>query len=327
MKNTDENVLSTASIVIPHTAHHKNPQKITINFESITPDMAREFLEKNSQKQRKVNARSVKSYADQMRKGLWYGDNGESIKFSHSGLIDGQHRLLGVIEYGKPVVMMVMRGLPDEHILAMDMGKKRNLSDILKIHGHEPVKGLSNSMIATLLNGIYVTKAYIESGAQSNSMRLAIPRGAQGAPLEIFEFFMANPSIAQSVAKLKNYKIASITKQFPIGPLLLSWYIVNSIDEEVADTILRTFEEMTPQTPQGIDCPAYKVMQKITKMRAMGETLHRYEYPAMILWAMDNMINGLSQKRIDLKQKHMPSNGHQGSDVLKAHFEALELTQ
>ena len=80
----------------------------------ITPEMAKEFLAANAQNQRKVNKSRVAKYAGEMLNGTWIY-NGESIVITESGkLIDGQHRLLAVIESDIEIEVALITDVPDE---------------------------------------------------------------------------------------------------------------------------------------------------------------------------------------------------------------------
>jgi hypothetical protein len=329
MTQSENTVHSSATLVVPHTAHHKKPTKIEISFESVTPEQAKLWLAVNYASQRKVNRNTVTSYAEQMRKGLWYGDNGEAIKFSTTGLIDGQHRLLAVVEYGQPVVMLIIRGLPDEHMQAMDMGKKRSLADILKIHGHDPIKGISNHLLSSVVSGLYVVKSYIESEnpVDTESFRIYSNVRSRGTPIEIYDFFLANPQIAERLAKLSKHKIATMSKNFPAGPVVLAWFIADILDEKMASELLDTFVNLVPQSEQGVNCPAYRLLLKIRQLVESKEHPHKYEYPAYFLWAMDHMLQGKTASRVKLMQRHMPGRGHTRSSDLIDFFNDLEYTQ
>lgn len=101
---------------------------------AVTPALAGEWLAANTHN-RHLRPRVVTAYATDMANGDWQW-NGETIKFSRSGvLLDGQHRLAGVVEAGVCVPMLVVRGLPDEVQVTVDGGAKRSLPDILRLRG------------------------------------------------------------------------------------------------------------------------------------------------------------------------------------------------
>jgi len=110
---------------------------IQITKETITPELAEEFLKKNKSN-RPLSSKHVIALAGSIDRGEWMF-TGESIKFSESDtLLDGQHRLSAIVMAGIAVDMLVVRGLPDEAFHAIDIGiKKRGLSDVLAIAGEK----------------------------------------------------------------------------------------------------------------------------------------------------------------------------------------------
>jgi len=82
-------------------------------FVQITVEMAKGWLENNDHN-RKVTRSRVKEYAAEIKNGMWL-PNGESIIISASGrLLDGQHRLLAVVEANMPIEALVVTGVADE---------------------------------------------------------------------------------------------------------------------------------------------------------------------------------------------------------------------
>lgn len=117
--------------------------KITTTIEEITPGKAKRYLTCNKIN-RTVRELTVSAYARDMKMGNWLVTH-QGIAFDDKGnLIDGQHRLLAIIESGSIVKMAVTRGLPQTHfngteIFTMDVvdrGKTRTTGDQLTVlHG------------------------------------------------------------------------------------------------------------------------------------------------------------------------------------------------
>lgn len=100
---------------------------------TITPELAREYLAKNIDKNRPIRKAVVHAYAEQMKRGEWK-ITPQGISFDQKGrLIDGQHRLMAVIESGAKVPMYVTTGVPVDRMLMIDCGTKRTAADILSI--------------------------------------------------------------------------------------------------------------------------------------------------------------------------------------------------
>lgn len=110
---------------------------------TITPELAREYLAKNIDKNRPIRKAVVHAYAEQMKRGEWK-ITPQGISFDQKGrLIDGQHRLMAIIESGAKVPMYVTTGVPVDRMLMIDCGAKRTTADIL---------GIANPKLGNLYN-------------------------------------------------------------------------------------------------------------------------------------------------------------------------------
>lgn len=100
----------------------------------LTPADAREILERNT-RNRGMREDYVRKLAGAMERGEWVV-NGEPIQIADNGeLLNGQHRLSAIVASGETVAMLVVRGLPVTTQMTMDVGTRRNLSDVLALHG------------------------------------------------------------------------------------------------------------------------------------------------------------------------------------------------
>lgn len=115
----------------------------------ITPQIAEVWLARNTSN-RRVRKYTVKKYARDIAAGNW-DLNGESLKFSTEGvLLDGQHRLMAIIEAGKAIESDVRFGLPPSAYKNIDTHEKRRYADVLDI------KNISNStIVAAALKTVY----------------------------------------------------------------------------------------------------------------------------------------------------------------------------
>ena len=106
-----------------------------IETKIIGPEAATELLSKNT-KNRSAKKSNVTFLAKQMSEGKWR-NNGETLKFSKTNkLLDGQHRLLAVIECGVAQSFTIVKGLDDDVFATIDSGKRRDAADNLAIAGY-----------------------------------------------------------------------------------------------------------------------------------------------------------------------------------------------
>jgi hypothetical protein len=107
---------------------------MNVKIEVITPEIAKEYLQKNTENYRYLNRNRVISYARDIELGKWEF-NGESIKFNKSGiLVDGQHRLAAIVKANVPVKMLVVYDVDDD-VKIYDIAQARTITQIAKASG------------------------------------------------------------------------------------------------------------------------------------------------------------------------------------------------
>lgn len=119
--------------------------------EKVSPSLARKWLDQSvGQTQRGVRKNRVNKLAHAIESGQWQVTH-QGIALSDEGVVlDGQHRLLAIIQAGQTVEMMVMRDVPTEVFHSIDTGASRTPADSLKIAGYTDTNVLA-SVIRTLL--------------------------------------------------------------------------------------------------------------------------------------------------------------------------------
>lgn len=136
-----------------------------LELQAITPEYARYLLDKNYENNRTVRHSVVKQYARDMKNGNWvvglYDNQIAPICISKSGtLLDGQHRLLAIIEANVPVMMFVQTGLSEDAYTVMDNGVKRSTADVMR-------NSQNAYVLASFLKMVFATK-YGESPIASS---------------------------------------------------------------------------------------------------------------------------------------------------------------
>lgn len=116
-------------------ALHREPEPYTVMM-TFGPAEAREFLDKhNFGTQRNVRELVVQRYADDMANGRWIY-TGTPIQVGTDGsLLDGQHRLLAIVESGARLKFDVRYNIDPAAMTAIDIGAIRGLGDFLKMRG------------------------------------------------------------------------------------------------------------------------------------------------------------------------------------------------
>lgn len=102
----------------------------------VTPSLARQWLDKNADENRKPKVAKIPGMARDMQTGRWNSETGETLKFDEDGwLLDGQNRLLAVRMAGIPIKFDIAHGLKRSAMPTLDSGAARTAADALKISG------------------------------------------------------------------------------------------------------------------------------------------------------------------------------------------------
>jgi hypothetical protein len=116
------------------TAMYNIPQNITAAVILVTPKMAEEWLRNNPNNRRKSKP-AIHKLAQVICSGEWRC-NGETVIIDSTGrLLDGQHRLEGIILADKPAPVVVVQGVDPEVFDTIDQGRKRTNGDVFDILG------------------------------------------------------------------------------------------------------------------------------------------------------------------------------------------------
>ncbi|MGG6281854.1 hypothetical protein ACQ4M3_09810 [Leptolyngbya sp. AN03gr2] len=125
------------------TEEFRNIQKssfIYASTETITPELARRYLELVPQNQRSIKPSWVQNLVRRLKKGEW--QIGDPAKIDREGnVIDAQHRFTAIAESGVTVEMVILRGYPPESMQVLDLGRRRNADDVAKVQGVEGFTG------------------------------------------------------------------------------------------------------------------------------------------------------------------------------------------
>jgi hypothetical protein len=110
---------------------------IAITVELITPEVASHMLSTANVNNRRLRARYVMQYADDMTAGKWEKKPVAICFNTLKQLCNGQHTLHAIVESGMAQEMLVARNMTDRQIAMMDRGIARTLTDISHFLGQE----------------------------------------------------------------------------------------------------------------------------------------------------------------------------------------------
>lgn len=162
---------------------------------TMTPELAQKYLDNNFKGNRHVNKLQVAKYAFDMSEGRWQSDACPPIIVSRDGtLLDGQHRLLAVINSGCAVEMSIREGVDEAVFSAIDMGSSRRASQMIDIKYARSAESIARIMFA-LQEDVPVRTA-LSGRINRNGVSLALQNSV------ILPFIEANQYILQQYVLL-----------------------------------------------------------------------------------------------------------------------------
>lgn len=166
---------------------------ITTTIETITPQVAEEYLRHNTKNRYgcKGNRHVIAALAEDMKAGLWKL-NGESIIFDAGGvLVDGQHRLLACIKAGVSFQTLVVRGVDGDAFSTVDIGLPRSGGQLLEI------KGVKNCNLAAAAISRYfsLSNSNIQGIGSGGVMLSQIKK----TKVQLVEFYNKYPGVIDEV--------------------------------------------------------------------------------------------------------------------------------
>lgn len=114
--------------------------------ETIDRELAERYLNLDRGNNRPFSPSHLNDLIGRQKRGEWV-TNGDTIRFDVTGqLRDGVHRLRMVKATGIPIEAIVVRDIDSAAFLTMDVGKKRNLSDVLYIEKESNYNELASTL-------------------------------------------------------------------------------------------------------------------------------------------------------------------------------------
>ena len=189
-------------------------------LETIDPARAEMMLAKNL-RNRNMAQSVVANYARQMSEGRWLL-NGDVIRFALDGtLLDGQHRLAGIVLSGVTLQCWVGRGFANETQLTMDAQRKRTAGDHLALIGIADGNKLAS-----------IVRMVSHWNGGERSMYGFGGNAGQMSSIEIADIVKAEPMYMHALTNAGLSNTRSIVPNRPAGTL---FFLAGQLDHELAD--------------------------------------------------------------------------------------------
>lgn len=189
-------------------------QELEIKKIHVTPALAAEWLTKNTDNYRKLRPAKVRELINALKQGTWKLTH-QGIAFDVEGkLIDGQHRLTAIVESGVSADMFVSFNVGLDAVNVLDIGAKRQFSDVLARQGEH---------LSTLLASVVMRLWYWYNSETRVRDRNYIPTFE-----ERLTFLEEHPNIRKSIITTQNVRATNTN-------LSMAHYIFGNIDADERD--------------------------------------------------------------------------------------------
>lgn len=240
---------------VPHTTTTlPNPGEVVM----IGPELATEWLGHNT-RNRPARKAAVAAYAADMRNGDWRW-TGDPIRKAEDGtILDGQHRLMAIVESGVTLPFLVLTGLPVEAQENIDAGVPRKFNDVLSLRGET-----SASHLAAVVRKVHDW----ESGTR------VFAGAGRATHAQLSRTLEAHPELREIARTADN--ATRIWRDMPTSLVALAWWVFGGIDQEDADFF---FARLTDGQNLAAGDPIYELRKQLASMRenVKGERNQRYQ--------------------------------------------------
>ena len=250
---------------------------MTATRQHISPEQASVILEKNTNN-RIASRATILRYADTMQRGEWKLSN-DIICISPDGvLMNGQHRLKAVVESATAQDFWVWENCPQEALLTMDLGRKRNATDTATLSSGSKINPTQGKALMLITTDFRATKIV---QATPNQMILWWEKYGN-------EILAAGKLIPTTHKKHAIY-LGAATEAFIWSP---------SAADKIAD-FFRIALELTPASDrlldtQGADFIPATIYKWIGGLHKNNQRLRSFQQYKLILKALQDYMNGTS---------------------------------
>lgn len=206
-------------------------------FELITPEIAKKMLKQNLINNRIIDWPTIREYARQMMNGIWYEHTGESIKITENGtLVDGQHRLLALIEANVSLRFKVDYGVPEIAFKYIDSGKRRSAGDKFHCAGILNSRNMASGIIRYL-----VLKANRTIGNKGINVKTSKRNGYSFT--ELLDVYNQQPKIWDAALNMASNWYSKSGRLLKATEFLAFYMFLRDISEDDAFVFMEKFGE------------------------------------------------------------------------------------
>jgi len=258
----------------------------------ITEEVAKIYLASMT-RNRPVVKKKVDYYSDIMRRGQWCESTHQGIAFNENGeLVDGQHRLLAIINTKIPLVFNVTYGVSNDAFMTMDMGYKRTTGNVMAING---VKNYNAHSAA--IQSFFALKKGLST---HNKTELFLTTE------DIVEFYYQNEDLCKQILNISEccYLKRRLTSKTNIYALLLKMVVIDKKDIIICSDFFFEVFGVIQVTNKTITL----LSDRLIKIGLSKMTLPKNELFALIIKTFNSYQNGVGLKTLkwDSKREEYP---------------------
>lgn len=257
------------------------------NVKTITPDMAIELLKKNVIN-RSLSEKYVRHYESQMRSGKWLS-TGDAIKVSSTGnLIDGQHRLQALINYGKPLDFLVVEGLEDQVFKVLDTGKNRSAADVLTIAG---IKNAAKIAAAARTIIAFTNGRFSEGGGRKTA--------SYATNADVLKFVQSNERVNDCVQYAS--EVCKNFRSINLGTVACVYFLISKKNETKADSFFEKYSKGIDLSEQS---PIRVLRERLIRDTQNKTRLTTRDKMALLIMAWNNFVQGKKTTNLVLQNNY-----------------------
>lgn len=261
--------------------------KSKISHESVMvdPPLAKHWLAKLSEHQRRPSSWHVRHLVRIMRDGKWLPSN-DAICFDTGGyMINGQHRLLAIIETGMTLLFDVRRGLPPESFLIMDVQKVRLVTAYMPEKCRYVLNGAAKMLIVWLKDDF--------------------PFGSMVKPTspEIMDIVESNPKLVESAELIYSYGVRLSCLCGAGFQAFLHWYFITQ-ENQHRDKADAFFNDIATGGGLNNGHPGLALRNRLLVSSAKLLTRDKQAY---MLKALKAYLRGESLTKMSWKRQQFPT--------------------
>lgn len=244
---------------------------------NVTPSMAAALLA-NNPNNRNISSIVTGKYAADMRAGRWCFNGTPVVITNTHRLLDGQHRLTAIVETGisqQMVVFCVDNKEADDVFGSIDIGKKRGLSDTMKILGAENT--------TTLASAVALLNCYIGDRMLGGTAKVT--------QAELLSTFEAHPDLAAS-ANATQGEIRTLLSIAPPSAVAFTHYLFGLIDRKQRDTFFASLSTGANLAPGDVVLLLRNTLQRARHVNGIRGGKTRVWVTALIIKAWNAFVKG-----------------------------------